>query len=401
MKEPIRKVTHKDGRTRYRMVVDVGTTPDGKRRQLTRTFDTKKEALAELARIRHEVHAKTFVAPTPLLLNELLDTWLKSATRDVEEGTASNYISALLPVRARLGDRKIQDLTEEDIEGLIDWMLTSGRRRGGRPGTGLGVRSVRLSLGRLRAALNLAVRRGLVVRNVAEHVTISRDAKKKAEANRADRTPWNEDEVRTFLTSTKGHRLYAAMMLALIAERPAEVCGTRWDEDVDLEGAGTIAIANTRTIVYDRTQDKGTRNKVVEKDTKTQAGRRTLPLPAPVHAALTQFRALQAQEKAAAGSAYQDSGYVLVDELGRPYKTDKLRREAYKLMAAAGVRKVRLYDARHATLSWMANNGVPDTVVSAWAGHTDLSFTKRVYVHPDPQSLKAGSEKLGELLSTP
>ena len=46
----------------------------------------------------------------------------------------------------------------------------------------------------------------------------------------------------------------------------------------------------------------------------------------------------------------------------------------------------------------MANNGVPDTVVSAWAGHSDLSFTKRVYVHPDPQSLSAGSEKLGELL---
>ncbi len=99
-----------------------------------------------------------------------------------------------------------------------------------------------------------------------------------------------------------------------------------------------------------------------------------------------------------AGEAYEGSGYVVVDELGRPFKTDKLRREAQKLMEEAGVRRVRLYDARHACLSWMANNGVPDTVVSAWAGHSDLSFTKRVYVHPDPQSLKAGSEKLSELL---
>ncbi len=64
-------------------------------------------------------------------------------------------------------------------------------------------------------------------------------------------------------------------------------------------------------------------------------------------------------------------------------------------------RKVRLYDARHARLSWMANNGVPDTVVSAWAGHSDLGFTKRTYVHPDPQSLRAGSEKLAELLGRP
>lgn len=30
--------------------------------------------------------------------------------------------------------------------------------------------------------------------------------------------------------------------------------------------------------------------------------------------------------------------------------------------------------------------------------HSDLSFTKRTYVHPDPQSLKAGSDKLAELL---
>jgi integrase len=79
-------------------------------------------------------------------------------------------------------------------------------------------------------------------------------------------------------------------------------------------------------------------------------------------------------------------------------KTDWLRRRAYERMQSAGVRKVRLYDARHACLSWMANNGVPDTVVSAWAGHSDLGFTKRVYVHPDPQSLKAGSDRLADLL---
>lgn len=70
-------------------------------------------------------------------------------------------------------------------------------------------------------------------------------------------------------------------------------------------------------------------------------------------------------------------------------------------MEEAEVRRVRLYDARHAVLGWMANNGVPETDVSAWAGHADLSFTKRVYVHPDPHSLKAGSEKLAELLPAP
>jgi integrase len=286
VKEPIRKITHKDGRTRYRLVVDIGFDADGKRKQLTRTFGTKKEALAELSRIRHQVQQGTFVAPRAMTVDELLDVWIASATRDVEEGTASNYDSAIRPVREHLGDKKIQNLTEEDVERLIDWMLTSGRRRGGQPGTGLGIRSVRLTLGRLRSALNLAVRRQWVVRNVAEHVTISREAKRKAEAQRARNTPWNETEVKSFLTAIRHDRLYAAMMLALIANRPAEVCGARW-EDVDLDGAGTIAIDNTRTIVYDRSRAKGERNRVVEKGTKTEAGKPhpSAPRPCPQVAA--------------------------------------------------------------------------------------------------------------------
>ncbi|MFC4535694.1 tyrosine-type recombinase/integrase [Sphaerisporangium dianthi] len=397
MPDPIKMVTLKDGTKRYRFVVDIGRDADGKRKQLTVTTDTKREAVAELARIRHQRSAGSLVAPSKMTVNELLDLWVKTATRDVEEATASNYENAMRPVRIRLGHKRLQELTEDDIEDLIDWMLTSGRRRGGKPGTGLSLRSVRLTLGRLRAALNLAVRRHLVARNVAADVKISREATKKAP--KTQHVPWSQPEVKAFLEAIKGHRLYAVMLLTLIANRPAEVCGVRWDEDVDLDGAGTIAIGNTRTIVYDRSLEKGQRNKAVEKGAKSDAGERTLPLPAPVHRALRAFRALQASERLQAGEAYEGSGYVLVDELGRPWKTDKLRREAYKLMEAAGVRKVRLYDARHACLSWMANNGVPDTVVSAWAGHSDLSFTKRVYVHPDPESLRAGSEKLGELLS--
>ncbi|MFD8751206.1 tyrosine-type recombinase/integrase [Kitasatospora sp. NPDC059577] len=113
----------------------------------------------------------------------------------------------------------------------------------------------------------------------------------------------------------------------------------------------------------------------------------------PVRKALKNSKAIPAVEKLAAGPAYNDTGYVLVDELGNPLKTERLRREAYKLMETAGVRKVRLYGARHATLSWMANNGVPETVVSAWTGHSDLSVTKRVYVRPDPQRLR---DRVGE-----
>ncbi|GAQ69684.1 transposase from transposon Tn916 [Streptomyces turgidiscabies] len=405
MADPIKKVTLKGGRVRYRFVVDVGQAPrkdkatgevvideeTGKpvmqRQQLTVTKDTKKEALAEYSRIQHQKAIGSFVAPSKVTVADVVDMWLKAATRDVEVATKRSYEDAMRYVRTHLGQRQLQRLTEDDVESLIDWMLTSARRIGGKAGTGLSVRTVSLTLGRLRAALNLAIRRGLVARNVAEHVTIPRQARKDDKARRKARVPWTEDEVKVFLAHVAGDRLHAVMLLSLIGLRPAEVCGLRW-RDVDLE-AGTVSVEETRTLVA---------GVVIEKDTKSASGERKLPLPTIVLAALRVFRARQARERLAAGNGYEASGRVVVDELGAAVKTDWLRRRAYERMHSADVRKVRLYDARHACLSWMANNGVPDTVVSAWAGHADLGFTKRIYVHPDPQSLKAGSDKLAELL---
>jgi hypothetical protein len=188
--DPIKKITLKDGETRYRFVVDIGRDPETNRRlQLTKTYDTKKEARSEYARIKHQSEQGTFVAPDKITVSEWLDTWLKSATIDVEKATASNYADALLPVRERLGGRRLQALTEEDIDDLVSWMLTSGRKRGGKVGSGLGVRSVQLTLGRFRSALSVAVRRKLVVRNVAQYTQIPRDARRKAAEAKATRTP--------------------------------------------------------------------------------------------------------------------------------------------------------------------------------------------------------------------
>lgn len=400
MADPIKKITLKDGTTRYRFKTDIGRGPDGKRQQTELTFDTKREAKAEYARIRHEVGKGTYVAVTNVTVDAFLDEWLVTATRDVEKATAANYRDAMLPVRERLGSRRLQTLTEADVEALVDWMISSGRKRGGKPGTGLSVRSARLTLGRFRNALELAVRRQLVVRNVAHYVKVPRSAVKAEEARRAavrcaaDAAGevtgiWTADEVKAFLSGVKGDRLHAPLLLSMMGLRPAEVCGLRW-QDVDLD-AGTIAAGdNTRTLVDGVVDEKGA---------KSAAGKRTLPLPTPVLAALKAFRSRQAAEKLEAGEAYRFTGYVLVDELGNPVKTDWLRRRVHKLMEQTGARKVRLYDARHSCLTYLATNGVPGPVLAAWAGHADGgALANRVYVNPDGSHLVGPADMLNSLM---
>jgi len=398
MADPIKRIELADGTVRYRFVVDIGRDPvTGKRRQKTHTFDRKREAQAEYARIKHETAKGIYVAPASTTVDALLDDYLAQACRDVEAGTASNYRHALLPVRERLGERRAQSLREEDVDALVDWMLTAGRKRGGKPGTGLSARTVALTLGQLRAALNLGVRRQLLVRNVAADTKIPREARRAAAEKRAQRKPWTEDETRAFLAAIGEDRLYAPVLLAAMGLRPAETCGLPWDE-VELEDdqkvkppkVPCLRVEITRTIVD---------GEAVEKGPKSAAGKRTLPLPDVATRALKAFRKVQAEERLAAGEAYEGSGHVLVDEMGRPFGTDQFRRRLYRLMEQAGVRRVTPYDMRHSCLTYLAANGVPDVVVSAWAGHADLSLAKRVYVHPDVTHLAAGAEALNVLLT--
>ncbi|MFF5533438.1 tyrosine-type recombinase/integrase [Streptomyces cinerochromogenes] len=389
MPEPIKKLPpNAKGQVRYRFVVDVGVDPEtGKRKQLRRTFGTLKEAKAEYARITSKRHEGTFVPPNKITVNEWLDQWLAMKAEDLEPTTIYNYQVTLDRVRGKLGHLRLQELTEDHVVEWMRWALQGGRVRGEKAGMGLGVTSVDMSLARLKDALNRAVTRGLVTVNVGSEVHIPLKARKAERKTKAVVQPWNASEVGAFVAAMKGDRLYAPLLLSLMGLRPAEVCGLRWS-DIDLN-AGTLSIANTRTMMGNRT--------VVEKDTKSMAGERVLPLPSLVREALKTFRATQASERLAAGEGYEGAGYVLVNELGAALNGRQLRVRAYKIMDENGLRRVRLYDARASCLTYLANNGVPDHLLAKWAGHANVKTTKKWYVKPDVADLLPAAEAWGGL----
>jgi integrase len=134
--------------------------------------------------------------------------------------------------------------------------------------------------------------------------------------------------------------------------------------------------------------------RVLEKDTKTASGERSLPLPRGPWDALLAFQERQLAEQEHAGEAYTFTGFVVVDEIGRPLNTRQLREYAYRLMRRLGLRQVRLYDARHAVLKALALSGVPDVILAAWAGHTNAAFTKRKYVQIEAEDMRGAAAAL-------
>jgi integrase len=218
--------------------------------------------------------------------------------------------------------------------------------------------SVEMSLARLKDALNRAVKRQLVAENVAQDVSIPRKSRKAERLTKPVVPPWTEAEVQSFVLAIQDDRLCAPLLLSLMGLRPAEVCGLRWS-DVDLD-KDTLSTTNTRTMMGNRT--------VVEKSAKSAAGERLLPLPALVRDELKRFAAVQSAEALAAGAAYEGSGYVLVDEVGRALNGKHLRQRAYQILARNRLRRVRLHDARASCLTYLANNGVPDHLLARRAG---------------------------------
>jgi integrase len=377
MADPIKTRTNPDGSVVWWFRISAGTDSTGKRVQLYRSFGTKREARAEHAKIVRDLADNRFVARDGITVNAYLDKWLPAHGRDLEVGSRTVIGHDLRPVRERVGERKLQSLTRADVDQLVDWMLTEGRKRGGQPGTGLSPRSVQRTLSVFQRACEDAIDERLMSVNPCRRVKRPKQVKPVHEL-------WSDDEAALFGKAAAADRLAPVITLQCLGLRPEEVCGLRW-RDVDL-AAGTLTIRHARTLVD---------GKPIEKPPKTAAGRRVLPLDCALIAQLGAFRKLQSAEKRTAAEAYSDGGYVLCNELGEPSDPAKLRRVWYRLMGEAGVRKVKPYTAsRHAAGSYLDRAGVSPAIIAAWLGHTDASFTMRTYVHARPEDLAAARDAL-------
>lgn len=100
------------------------------------------------------------------------------------------------------------------------------------------------------------------------------------------------------------------------------------------------------------------------------------------------------------GKAYQDGDYVARNEDGTPYHPDTLTHKWAAAVKRAGVRHIRLHDARHTCGTMMHLRNVPLAVIAAWLGHADAGVTARIYTHSQEDALKAAAKSLGEVVSS-
>ena len=126
---------------------------------------------------------------------------------------------------------------------------------------------------------------------------------------------------------------------------------------------------------------------------------RQLTLAVPTVEALRTHRSTQRRERLAAGPAWEDSGYVFVDELGRPYHPQRLRVMFEQACKATGLPAIRLHDLRHTMATLALQAGVHPKVVQEQLGHSGIEVTLDTYSHV-PQSVRRDAvDRITNLLS--
>jgi integrase len=132
---------------------------------------------------------------------------------------------------------------------------------------------------------------------------------------------------------------------------------------------------------------------------KSEKSRRTIELPAACVTALRAHKERQNQERKLAGLRWHDTEYVFTSTIGTPIDDRKILKEFNSLVAAARLPKQRFHDLRHACISLLRAQGVPDKVIAEIVGHSDVRLTQNVYQHVYQEAKREAANKMDDLLA--
>lgn len=357
----------------YVAALVVGVTADGRQQRRTHSARTAREAREWLADAQVALR-KGFLAPAVHgTFAELVEAWLRASALETRGSSQLTYRTQMarhaLP---RLGDVPLGRLSRQDLQDVLADMVDQGYAAG----------TVHYTRALLHAACAYAVDTGLLPTNLAQHL-------KCPKVEPADKRILSQAECWQLLDGVRGTTYEAVPVLALTTGlRLGELLGLQW-ADVDWQ-AGTLAVC--------RTVARGAAGLTVN-PTKTRAGKRPLLLTDIGLAALKRQRARDAELRLAAGPAWTENDWVFPNHVGRLYWCENYRREVWRpLVARIGLPDLRPHACRHSLATILAALGVPPATAQRILGHSRVTTTLDVYVHPGAEEQREAMGKLGAWL---
>ncbi|MBL7486513.1 site-specific integrase [Frankia sp. AgB1.9] len=370
--------------------------------------------LPEVADIQRRYQRRADLSPT-ITVGEWLTTWL-TGRRKIATSTTTGYeVNIRLHLIPAIGHIRLDRLSVTHLDDMFDAIDARNDtiRRIRATGTPtekkalqgrrvMGAANKQRIRATLRAALNHAIRLGLIAHNPAKFVELASGKRPKAllwieervlHWQKTGQVPspvmvWTPIQVGAFLDHAETDDLYALYhLIAHRGLRRGEACGLHW-ADLDLTH-GSL------TVRWQIVQEgKGTQLK----KPKSDAGDRQIPLDIGTVRALREHRTRQNARRLEAGPGWPDTGLVFVDEAGASLNPDHVTDRFRALQHEAGLPPIRLHDLRHAAATLALAAGADLKAVQELLGHSSITITADTYTHVLPELAREIAENVARLI---
>ncbi len=331
------------------------------------------KAAAEKIQAKLALGEGSFLDDTPVpMFEEAARRWFAAYCQlgQLRVSTQALYLSNLeRHAFPHFGSKPVTAVTRDDIRGLVTDLLAQGKSRS----------LVRNVVAPIRQTFNQLIEDGVATLNPA--AKIGRYLKDTGDP-RSHIEPLTVEEETILLDTAQQHfpRHYPMVLCALrTGLRFGELTGLQWG-DLDFQSR----FLEVRRSLQDGGRVELPKNKRI----------RRVDMSLQLAEELRRLKVARAKETLLKGWS-QVPEWVFCNEEGRPlWKSDFERRVFHKLLAKAGLRRVRFHDLRHTFASRLLQNGESPAYVKEQMGHHSIKVTVDIYGHLVPGSNRAAVDRL-------
>ena len=113
---------------------------------------------------------------------------------------------------------------------------------------------------------------------------------------------------------------------------------------------------------------------------------------------LKRHKAQQSAEQIRAGGAWENSGFVFTDELGRHVSPHNVYHSYKRIVASIGMPEARFHNLRHSYAVAAIHAGDDIKTVQGNLGHATSSFTLDVYGHVTEEMKKSSADHMEKFI---
>lgn len=364
-----------NGKGSYYVKISLGKdSATGKYRQhWERVIGSRRDAEKRLTELQSQLDSGTFMRPGKTTLAEYLNRWLADYAKPnlsprTTEGYEYIFTRHIIPA---LGSLVLSQLKPEHLSKYYSEKQKAG----------LSNQTVRHHHTVIHKALKTAMEWELINRNPADAVSCPR-------AQQPEIQTWNEDEVARFLEVARSTPYYALFYTALFTGmRRSELLALRWS-DIDFI-LSEIYVSRSMHVL------KG--GKIIYRSPKTKTGKRTIALPPSAYLVLDEHRKAKETDLLLIGKTLSDNDPVF-NTLGKPLLSNTVSNAWRKIVRRAGIKRIRLHDARHTHASLMLKQGIHPKIVQERLGHSSIQITLDTYSHVAPGLQEAAAKRFDEAM---